>query len=224
MLKFRWFYIFLFVNFLASISIIPMALIGGRSENFAYFVIPMYAIWFLLSLGSLILIIIISAFHWKRAIVFLKSNDNIGLRIGMKRMKLASIPFFLANFLYFILLALLMVVVSRGFIIFTPIPLLFLMAIGMTYVIMICTSGYGMCYLAYQKKCGQITKGKMVLHVIAQLLFLLDIIDTVVLVLRNRTPEEKITKKMVIRWSIILLFFLLMVYLLLSPLSITSSP
>lgn len=217
MLRFRWFYALLFVNFLASISIIPMSLIGGKSEYFTYLIVPIYVIWFLLSLGSLIVIIIMSALHLKRAIALLKNNDKLELRIGMKRMKLASIPFFLANFLYFVLLALLLFAASRGFIIFTPIPLLFLMAIGMTYVIMVCTSIYGISYLIYQNKCGQITKGKMALQVIAQLIFVLDIIDTMILVFRNRTPEEKITKKMVIRWSVFLLLFLLSLYLLLLP-------
>jgi len=217
MLKYRWFYVLLFVNFLASISIIPMALIGSKSEYYSYFVVPIYVVWFLLSLGSMILIILMSAMHLKRAIVFLKSNDKLGLRIGMKRMKLASIPFFLGNFLYFVLLAILMLGASRGFVIFTPIPLLFVMAIGMTYVIMVCTSGYGICYLVYQNKSGQITKGKMALHVTVQLIFVLDIIDTVVLVLRDRTPEEKITKKMVIRGISFLLLFLLSLYLLLLP-------
>lgn len=141
----------------------------------------MYIGWIFLMFCSLIPLLLLSLGHLKRAIGLYKTNDADGLRRGMKQMKLASIPYFVVNFIYFAALALLAMVASRGIVLVTPIPLIFVLVMIFTYVIMLFTSIYGIVYLAWLKKSGAIKLAPMVAHIIMQMIFVLDIIGTVLL-------------------------------------------
>lgn len=181
MLKFRWFYFLLIVNFLASISLVIFLYLIRNSENMANYILPMYIVWILLMLGSLIPLLIISIGHLRKAINLYKAGDAVGLRRGMKRMKLACIPYFIVNFIYFAVLALLAFAVSRGFVIFTPIPLIFGLVMIFTYIIMVFTSIYSLVYLALLKKTENMKWVFFILHIILQIVFVFDILDTIIL-------------------------------------------
>jgi hypothetical protein len=181
MLKFRWFYVLLLFNFLTSISLVVFVYINRENQNMAYYVLPMYIGWIFLMFCSLIPLLMLSIGHLKRAIGFYKANDADGLRRGMKQMKLASIPYFVVNFIYFAALALLAMVASRGIVLFTPIPLIFVLVMLFTYVIMSFTSIYGIVYLIWLKKSGETKLATMVVHIVMQLVFVLDILNTVFL-------------------------------------------
>jgi hypothetical protein len=179
MFQFRWFHILLGVNFFTSISIILFIWLLGDNPNASYYVLPMYLIWIALMMGSILPLLLITIGHFKNALTLLKNGDGNGLRLGMKRMKLASIPYFILNFLYFTVLALIGFAASKGLIIFTPIPLVFVLVIFLTYVVMLLTSTYGFVYLFYLKKTEGMKTVPFIVHFIMQLIFVLDIIDTV---------------------------------------------
>ena len=110
-----------------------------------------------------------------------KNKDYNSLRKSMKTLKLGMIPYFILNFLFYLLLALLFFAASRGMIIFTPIPILLLVPVFFTYLTVLFTSCYGMGFIAIINKENRINSGKMIIHILFQLCFVLDVISTIIL-------------------------------------------
>lgn len=108
----------------------------------------------------------------------------------MSRLKLGAVPYFILNFLFCAGLAFLVVASSRGFIIFSPIPILFVIPIFLTYGTVVSTSIYGIFYIASLLKEGKITIGKAILHILLQICFVLDIVDTLVLLIIYRVKKN----------------------------------
>lgn len=181
MFKFRWFHILLGINFFTSISIVLFIWVLYDNPNASNYVLPMFLIWIALMIGSIAPLLIITIGHFKNALTLLNKGDGNGLRLGMKRMKLASIPYFILNFIYFAIIALIGLAATRGIIIFTPIPLVFVLVIFLTYVVMLFTSTYGFAYLVYLKKTEGMKTVPFVIHFCMQLIFVLDIIGTALL-------------------------------------------
>lgn len=141
---------------------------------------------------------------WVAAIVFtviniknafwLYTNGKYSfLKKHMSRLKLGAVPYFILNFLFCAGLAFFVVACSRGFyifIIFSPIPILFVIPIFLTYGTVVSTSIYGIFYIASLLKEGKITIGKAILHILLQICFVLDIVDTIILLIIYRVKKN----------------------------------
>lgn len=103
------------------------------------------------------------------------------LRKYMKAIKFGAIPYFILNFLFFVLLFMLFAAATRGIMLVTPMPLLFLIPIFFTYLSVLFTSSYGIGYAAIMHKERKLKTGKLVIHIILQLCFVIDVLDTIVL-------------------------------------------
>jgi hypothetical protein len=125
----------------------------------------------------------------KNAYQLCKNSDTITLRKYMKRLKLGAIPYFILNFVFFLLLFLLFFAASRGIFIFTPIPMLFLIPIFFTYLAVLFTSPYAIGFAVVLSNENKMKTGKLVIHILLQLCFVLDVVDTIVL-LKKYKPQQ----------------------------------
>lgn len=141
-------------------------------------------------LASLAAVLILLVRNVRQAINIYQRQDQGLLRSAMKRIKLGAIPFFVLNFFLCLLVAFLIFGISRGFAIFVPWVWLWVMsAIIITYAITAGTSVYGILFARTLNKDGLITTGSMVKHIILQLIFVLDMVDTIFLLRDSRKPH-----------------------------------
>ena len=191
MTKFRWYHLVLGLNFLASISIILGAVILEQVPLDLDWVYPILLVsWIAGICLTFVALLVLSLLHLAKAVRHLANGEAAPLRQGMRAMKLGSIPYFLLNFLYFILLAIVLLMGTRGLVIMTPIPLLFGVVVGMTYLVMLGNSVYGVCYVFHLRNQSRITNGKAVLHIILHGIFVLDILDTIILLARHKEHNK----------------------------------
>lgn len=115
-----------------------------------------------------------------------KKREYNSLRKHMKVLKLGVIPYFILNFIIYILLFLLFFAASRGIVIFTPIPLLFIIPIFFTYLSVLFTSCYGIGFAAIVKREKNSKSSGVILHVLFQLCFILDVISTIILLIKYK--------------------------------------
>lgn len=112
------------------------------------------------------------------------------LRKAMKRMKLGAVPFFIFNFLICLLVAAVMFGASRGFAVFVPWVWAWVFtAVAVTWIITAGSSCYGIFFARLLRQRGQIAASQMTKHIVLQLIFVLDVIDTLVL-LKITRPED----------------------------------
>jgi hypothetical protein len=119
-----------------------------------------------------------------------KSGDYNSLRKHMKMLKLGTIPYFILNFILYFLLFLLFFAASRGLIIFTPIPLLLLLPIFFTYLTVLFTSCYGIGFIAIINKENNTKSGNLIVHVLLQLCFVLDVVSTIILLTKYKVKPR----------------------------------
>lgn len=118
-----------------------------------------------------------------------KNNEYNSLRKYMKVLKFGTVPYFIINFIVYALIFLIFFAASRGIIIFTPIPLIFIVIIFITYLTVIFTSSYGIGFLAIIKKEKRIKAGNFIIHILLQLCFVLDVIDTMILLIKYKREQ-----------------------------------
>lgn len=121
--------------------------------------------------------------------ILLKNRDYNSMRKNMKALKFGVIPYFVINFVIYALLLLLLFAASRGLIMFTPIPLLFSIPVFFAYLTVIFTSSYGIGFSLILYKDKRIKTGKLVLHILLQLCFVLDVLDTIILIAKNKVVK-----------------------------------
>lgn len=124
------------------------------------------------------------------ALQLYKKEDLQLLREYMKVGKRGLIPFFIINFIYYILIFMLLIVASHGIFLFSPIPLLFVPLIIFTYFAVIFTSSFSIAFILLLKKKEKISIIDMVLNIWLQLIFILDIIGMILLL--NRFNKNKL--------------------------------
>jgi hypothetical protein len=73
--------------------------------------------------------IIFAGINAVNSFILFKNNDYNSMRKNMKTLKFGVIPYFVINFTMYLLLFLLFFAASRGIILITPIPLLFLIPV-----------------------------------------------------------------------------------------------
>jgi hypothetical protein len=118
-----------------------------------------------------------------------KNNEYNSLRKNMKSTKLGAIPYFIINFIFYFLLFALFFAASRGIMIVTPIPLLFLVPIAFTYLSVLSTSFYGIGFIVILYKAKKLKIGKLIFHILLQLCFVLDVVDTLILLAKNKSEK-----------------------------------
>ena len=121
---------------------------------------------------------------------FYKNKEYNSLRKCMKVLKLGVIPYFVINFVVYLLLFTLFFAASRGLMIFTPIPLFFLFPIFFTYLtVLSSTSPYGIGFAVILRKGNRLKNRELMIHVLLQLCFVLDVIGTLILLLKYKVEK-----------------------------------
>lgn len=120
------------------------------------------------------------------SITLFKNSDHVSLRQNMKILKFGLIPYFVINFVLYLFIFLILFAASRGIIIFSPIPLFFIIPIFFTYLAVLFTSFYGIGYVLILWKENRIKNSCLVIHVLLQLCFVLDVISTIILLAKYK--------------------------------------
>jgi hypothetical protein len=105
-----------------------------------------------------------------------KENSEILFR-KMKRVKIGLIPFWIINFICYFPISIILLVAGHGFG-FLIVPIF----IFLSYTVLLLTSIFSILYLLNLKKKNIIIQGQFIKHSILQLLFVFDIIDTIIII------------------------------------------
>ncbi len=103
----------------------------------------------------------------------------------MKILKLGMIPFYILNFALYMFSFLLLLAASRGWIIFSPLIIIFIFVVILTYLIVVLTSYDGIALTNIYFKNKIVSRNIYLVLVVMQLLFVFDIVATI-LILFNR--------------------------------------
>ncbi len=90
------------------------------------------------------------------------------------RLKLGTIPFFILNFLFWLILGAGFMIATRGLLIVFSIPVWMALA-GLTYVLLLYTGWFSVNALALAARMGCLTKRRMAFGILGQLVFVVDI-------------------------------------------------
>lgn len=142
--------------------------------------------FFILSIATFLVIMFLLIKNAKKAVNLGINLEYDVLRKSMKSIKLGMTPVCILDFLLFCLLCLLLFVASRGLILFTPVPIFLGIPIFFVYVTIVLTSSYGIAFVVTLRRQNTITTGKLILYIILQLCFVLDIIATIVLIAKYK--------------------------------------
>lgn len=178
MKKIIFFLISLYLNFACFcvfLKIMSIPVPVGDPPGLSLFEKVFYALWIVVG----ILLLVSYIFNLVLAIKDFLKGDLLYLKKSMLTMKMGTIPFFILNFLIFVGVLGLVILVSRGLgIILLPIvPVV----VTVTYFILLLTSAYSVVFLIRLKRLNMISTPSLVIHIILQLFFCIDIIDTLFL-------------------------------------------
>ena len=166
-------YIHLVLSVAAPIGILYLGWGGagwGRSNS-------MLLLVYLLAIGMVQLLGWISV---GAAVSAYRRNDMACLLSGWRTLKLEAIPFYILNFLWSVLAWGAIAAASRGiFLLLVPIP------IGITWLMVIQSGFTGWLYIRCLRESGE---DAAVLHSVCQFLPVLDVLSTLLLLRRRRTP------------------------------------
>lgn len=139
-----------------------------------YFLIALFVLSFVL-----IIINIVTAFLGLKPSNSNMKKNSLGVIMGFK---LVLIPFFVSHAFWFVLM---MGGTANPFllVLWFVIPFLFLFY---AYIVLLTTSSYLIVQIIKMGKSGTLTKGQCALHIIMQLLFFTDVIDSVYLFFKYR--------------------------------------
>ena len=166
-------YIHLVLSVAAPIGILYLGWGGagwGRSNS-------MLLLVYLLAIGMVQLLGWISV---GAAVSAYRRNDMACLLSGWRTLKLGAIPFYILNFLWGVLAWGAIAAASRGiFLLLVPIP------IGITWLMVIQSGFTGWLYIRCLRESGE---DAAILHSVCQFLPVLDVLSTLLLLRRRRTP------------------------------------
>lgn len=152
-----------------------------------------FLLWLAIMTISLVIIILISIFNFIYAFKLFKDDDLILLRKKLRISKFASIPYFVINFIFCALILFLLFAASHGFFIVFPINpgTIYLWWIGMVaFIATISTSSYGIFFLIKLRQKHLITTSALIIHSVLICIFIVDIIDTALLLKEHK--KEKV--------------------------------
>ncbi|MGY4721355.1 hypothetical protein [Naumannella huperziae] len=158
------------------------AVVGLRPERFELMVpLGLLVIWNCIYLIVAVLVIV-------HAITLARRGDLAALQPVIVPIKVFGIPFFVLNFLIMFLIS----VAGLRFVIgVIYIPFLIL---G-TYLVMLPTSAYGIAALVLMRRCGQIDRGFMIGHLLAHLLFVIDIVSAFIVARKARQVLDGVPRR-----------------------------
>lgn len=107
--------------------------------------------------------------------------------------KLALIPFFMMNFVICILVC---VAILNPWLFMTSIVLVPLM-VGITYGVLLVTSSYNLAHMIYALNKKQATSKELTIHIIFQLIFVLDVVSSIILFVKDRKSKINENKQVV---------------------------
>lgn len=136
---------------------------------------------FILSIMLAMFVLVFLVFGIYRSFQLFSENETEKLKVEMKRLKFSLIPFYIINFIVYFSVFILVVVATRGFILFTSFVFPFLLQIGFTYLIVAGTSSYGIFYVYSRYKSNHIKVDKVIILVLLQFFFILDIVSTIII-------------------------------------------
>ena len=157
-----------------STFILQIGSIAPKSNNsiniFDKLLPVFFAIWFFVY-------IIFSIINIVSLIIDYKNNNKELLLKKTKRIKLGLIPFWIINFICYLPISIILLLVGHGFgFIIVPI---FIFA---SYTVLILTSIFSIIYLKNLHKNNIIEFKQFLIHSILQLIFVIDIIDIIVII------------------------------------------
>lgn len=121
-----------------------------------------------------VVFLIISIVNIISIVLDYRNNNSERLLKKMKRVKFSLIPFWIINFICYIPISSLLLVIGHGFGFFI-VPIF----MAITYIVLLFTSIFSISYLLNIKKNKRITNWQFIGHSILQLCFIIDIIDTI---------------------------------------------
>lgn len=176
MKKVNFIIILLYINNLILITANLLPIIGLiDSIDTTAFYNKLFEILFL----WLIVFLIVSIINVRNVILDYRNNESDKLLKKMKRIKLSLIPFWAINFICYIPISALLLVVGHGFGLFI-VP----MFVVISYVVLIITSIFSISYLLRLRKNKLITNKQSIIHSILQLCFVIDVIDAIYIIIR----------------------------------------
>ncbi|OPX45967.1 hypothetical protein CLHUN_04420 [Ruminiclostridium hungatei] len=168
----------LYVNIFLVLLLVILTFISLSGNRIC--VLLLFAV-FVTALGSGLFCIVVGVISVFAACRLFQKQEYGILRHNMKILKFSSIPYLFINFIIYYLLFIIFFVASRGTATVTPIPLFFMFVIFFTYLGVIFTSAYGIGLLALLLKEKKLKAGCFLFHLLLQLCFVLDVVDTLVL-------------------------------------------
>ncbi|MEL7569144.1 MAG: DUF6652 family protein [Eubacteriaceae bacterium] len=131
--------------------------------------------------------IVLAIINIINSIKLFRNNDYNSLRKYMKLIKLGAVPYFLVNFIFYFCLYTVGFILTLGLAIFSVItPIL------ITYLSVLYTSVYGIGFTALLYKQKKLTAIQLLIHVLLQICFILDVISTIILLVKNK-PEKNLS-------------------------------
>lgn len=143
-----------------------------------------YNKWPIIFLLWFILFLVISLVNIISLIFDSKNNNLETLFNKMKRIKLGLISYWVLNFIFYIPISTILLVIGHGFG-FLIVPI-FIFA---SYIVLILTSLFSITYLYQLRKNNTISKKQFIINTILQLIFVIDIIDTIYIIRKWGKPN-----------------------------------
>lgn len=175
----------LYVNIFLVLVLVILTFISLSGNRIS--IILLHAV-FTAAIGSAIFCIVVGAIGILAARRLFHKQEYSLLRHNMKILKLASIPYLFINFIIYYLLFIIFFVATGSTAAVTQIPMFFMFVIFFTYMGVIFTSAYGIGLLALLLKDRSLKTGCFLFHLLLQLFFVLDVVDTLVLMKRFKRP------------------------------------
>lgn len=121
----------------------------------------------------------------KKIILDNKKQDSINRRVFM--FKILAIPFYTLNyFLWTFLTGMFILMPGNVIFLFFVLPL----GIGFAYLILIASSSYTIVLLYALRKNGKISKKQFIIHLICQLVFVVDVIDQILILKFTKRDKD----------------------------------
>ncbi len=143
-----------------------------------------------LILLSGVLILVFGVLNVREAYNLYHKNDLIGLRNHMKLLKLGLIPYYVINLAVHGLFFLSSMAISRGLILFTPFLIIFFIPIGLAYLSLLFSSAYSIGYLILNHKSGFMKWHEMLLQIIFQFIFIIDVLSTLFILIKYKDTQR----------------------------------
>lgn len=120
-----------------------------------------------------------------------KAGDSDRLRAFMKTAKFGSIPMYIIVFTINLITWAFFIIATRGLVIFS-FPFMIAPAVFFTYLNVIFTSVFSICFLIDKKSKGEISAAFMVINILLQLCFVTDVIDTIYLCIKFKKNKIEV--------------------------------